>query len=137
MKRDKRYVYIISLILFLVLCCSCSSNDDPYEYARAPQNNSSNLNMKGEPLRATTTEEMKSIQESLHYLGYDPGPVTGCCGPQTKRAIKRFQLEHGIPSDGTVGPLTEQSLLKAIEARAALQNGAPQAIKSSQKGSRP
>lgn len=136
MKRDKRHVYIILLFLFLGLCCSCSSNDSPYDYSRAPQNNESNLNMKGEPLRATSTEDMARIQGKLHYLGYDPGPITGCCGPQTKRAIKRFQMEHGIQSDGAVGPLTEQSIRKALHARTTLQKGTPRGIKS-QQGSLP
>ena len=92
--------------------------------------------MKGEPLRARNTEKMSSIQESLHVLGYDPGPVTGCCGPQTKRAIKRFQVEHGIQSDGVVGSLTEQSIRKALHARASLHNGTPRGIKT-QQGSLP
>ena len=127
--------YIISLYALLAVFCSCSS-DDPCEYARAPQDNSSNLNMKGEPLRARSEEDMRRIQENLHYLGYDPGPLTGSYGPQTKSAIRQFQRDHGIQSDGAVGPLTEQSIMKAIEARVALRNGTPRTIKSEQESVR-
>ena len=132
MRQNKRRIYIVFLCLLLSLIYSCSSSDAPYDYARAPQNNSSNLNMKGEPLRATSTEDMARVQESLHYLGYNPGPVNGCCGPKTKRAIKKFQMEHGIQSDGAVGPLTEQSIRKALRARETLQKGTPKNIKSQQ-----
>ena len=128
MRRNTRYFYF--LLIIIILYCSCSTNDSPYEYARASRNNGSNLNMKGKPLRTTSTESMAKVQENLHVLGYDPGPVNGCCGPQTKRAIKRFQAEHGIKADGTVGPLTEESIRKAIHARATLQKHTPARIKS-------
>ena len=129
MTRNARYNSLLIILLFLGICSSCTCGDDAYEYTRAPENSSSNLNMKGEPLRATSAEDMKCIQEGLKYLGYDPGPANGCCSPQTKQAIKRFQIEHGLPSDGAVGPLTEQSMLKAIRARTALQKNTPASVR--------
>ena len=37
-------------------------------------------------------------------------PLTGSFGPCTERAVRLFQMKHGIPSSGTVGPQTLQKL---------------------------
>lgn len=40
------------------------------------------------------------VQSGLARLGYDPGPVDGVMGPQTSEAIRRYQRDHGLSSDG-------------------------------------
>lgn len=46
------------------------------------------------------------IQQELHDLGYRTGPRDGIFGPKTRRAVRRFQNQNGLASDGIVGPLT-------------------------------
>lgn len=131
MSVNTKRICTIALLVPLVLIYACSGGDDgTVAYRRPPSRNESNLNMRGEPLKPSHPDDITLIQTELKYLGYDPGPANGCCSPKTKRAIKQFQIEHGIQSNGAVGPLTERSLLKAIEARAALQKNTPANIRS-------
>lgn len=57
---------------------------------------------------ATTTasrETVREIQSGLYSLGYDTGPIDGIYGPQTRRAIERYQGDHGLGVTGQ--PSTE------------------------------
>ena len=47
---------------------------------------------------------VRSIQEQLGI------PADGVFGPQTERAVKRFQRRHDLVPDGIVGPLTRAAL---------------------------
>lgn len=46
------------------------------------------------------------IQQELHDLGYRTGPQDGIFGPKTLRAVRRFQRQNELATDGIVGPLT-------------------------------
>lgn len=46
--------------------------------------------------------KVTAVQEGLARLGYDPGPADGEYGPRTQRAIKRYQADHGLLTDGLV-----------------------------------
>ena len=43
-------------------------------------------------------------------LGYDPGPVDGKVGPDTRKAIRAFQKSAGKPADG----YANHALLEAV-----------------------
>jgi peptidoglycan hydrolase-like protein with peptidoglycan-binding domain len=133
MKRRLHRISFPFLCLLLGYCYSCNGGDGNDAYMRPPDGTASNLNMKGEPLRARSPEEIAQMQDHLQQLGYDPGPTDGTYGPQTKLAIKRFQSEHGILSDGAAGALTEAAIRKAIYARETLQQNTPRSIESPQK----
>jgi len=49
-------------------------------------------------------QTIASIQSGLARLGYDPGQVDGAFGPKTERAIRRYQLDHGLLVDGRPTP---------------------------------
>ena len=49
---------------------------------------------------------VKLIQSLLARIGYSPGAVDGVFGPQTREAVREFQLDNGLEPDGIVGPLT-------------------------------
>jgi len=67
------------------------------------------------------------LQRNLAALGFDAGPVDGEFGPATTKAVKAFQLKHGLDPDGEVGPLTNAMLaIKLKPAAVASQSpGAP------------
>ena len=54
-----------------------------------------------------------TLQRSLHWLGYDPGPVDGILGARTKAAIRAFQADAGLPVTGQVSERLEPEVLAA------------------------
>ncbi len=56
-------------------------------------------------------------QERLMKLGYDPGKygADGKFGKATENAVKAFQRDHGLVTDGIVGPATWGKLTEAPE----------------------
>ena len=46
------------------------------------------------------------LQSKLKNLGYDVGSVDGRFGPRTKKALKEFQRDNGLVSDGIAGSRT-------------------------------
>lgn len=53
------------------------------------------------------------IQCLLAYLGYNPGPIDGVNGVQTRAAVKEFQTNSDLVADGDAGVLTQEALLEA------------------------
>jgi len=55
---------------------------------------------------------VESVQRALIKKGYDVGPsgADGDMGPNTKRAILKYQKDNGIKQTGNVGPVTAKSL---------------------------
>lgn len=56
----------------------------------------------------------KQIQLLLTYLEYDPGPIDGLDGSNTRDAVKAFQRAEGLTVDGVAGAQTEKALLDAV-----------------------
>lgn len=52
--------------------------------------------------RRTGREQLKEIQELLAGLAFDPGEADGYMGPDTAKAIKRFQTTYSLPANGMV-----------------------------------
>jgi len=54
----------------------------------------------------------RAIQEILKDFGppYDPGPVDGIYGPQTRRAVSQYQTDRGLGVDGIAGPITRKEM---------------------------
>ena len=50
------------------------------------------------------------LQQLLAARGYDPGPVDGQFGPQTRGAVVRFQRDAGLVVDGLVAAQTWRAL---------------------------
>jgi hypothetical protein len=50
-------------------------------------------------------------QERLKAVGFDPGPVDGVLGPQTRAALRRYQSSQGLPVTGAMDDATRQALL--------------------------
>ena len=63
-----------------------------------------------------TTDWIQAQQEKLRKLGYKID-ADGYRGPVTIAAVKNFQKDNGLETDGIPGPATSKALDKAIAAR--------------------
>lgn len=62
----------------------------------------------------TASSTVSSVQADLAKLGYEPGPIDGFYGPQTRSAIREYQQDHGLPVDGNAtADLAQQLQLRA------------------------
>jgi len=50
-------------------------------------------------------------QERLKAAGFDPGPIDGVLGPQTRAALRRYQASQRVPATGALDEATRQALL--------------------------
>ena len=60
-------------------------------------------------------EQIRDIQRRLLELGHriDPGELEGRFGLSTEAAVRAFQRQRGLPSDGLIGPDTWGELVEA------------------------
>jgi peptidoglycan hydrolase-like protein with peptidoglycan-binding domain len=58
---------------------------------------------------------IKQIQTALTNAGYNPGPIDGRMGRQTRVAIKAFQKANNLKEDGRVGKETWNLLKDYLE----------------------
>ena len=54
--------------------------------------------------------DVVELQHALGALGFTGGETDGIFGAHTESAIRKFQLNLGLPSDGIVGALTYEAL---------------------------
>ncbi len=61
-------------------------------------------------------DDVGLLQQFLTYFGYAPGPVDRWFGDQTEAALKRFQVDVGLPADGLwrFGPGDEAPVAQAM-----------------------
>ena len=52
----------------------------------------------------------QQVQKALKNAGYYNGPVDGKIGPNTQKAIEKFQKDRNLKSDGIIGKRTWQEL---------------------------
>lgn len=55
-------------------------------------------------------DDVFALQRRLLELGFKVGRIDGYFGPETASALREFQLNTGIPADGTCGPTTLRAL---------------------------
>jgi peptidoglycan hydrolase-like protein with peptidoglycan-binding domain len=55
--------------------------------------------------------EIQEAQERLKEAGFNPGPVDGQLGAQTKEAIRKYQKAHGLPQTGKLDESTREILM--------------------------
>ncbi|MBI2994731.1 MAG: peptidoglycan-binding protein [Gammaproteobacteria bacterium] len=67
--------------------------------------------LQGTGLDAIAEQEtIKDIQARLILLGYGAGPVDGVLGERTRGAIRTYQADHGLLTDGLATPELSQHL---------------------------
>ena len=52
--------------------------------------------LRYDPERPIRGDDVISLQERLHELGYDAGPVDGVFGPETETGLRAFQRDYGL-----------------------------------------
>jgi N-acetylmuramoyl-L-alanine amidase len=59
---------------------------------------------------ALVGEDVRTLQERLLEMGFDPGRADSIYGQRTARAVAQFQREVGLTPDGSCGPQTMKAL---------------------------
>jgi hypothetical protein len=54
--------------------------------------------------------EIKKVQETLRDKGFDPGPIDGVMGSQTREAIGKYQTSENLPVTGHLDAETAAKL---------------------------
>ncbi len=57
-------------------------------------------------------DDVAAMQQRLNGLGFDAGREDGILGPETENALRRFQRDAGIATDGVCGPATVAALTR-------------------------
>ena len=79
---------------------------DPFDYPYGYYNNDYDQEPAPAVMYDSSQSIATSVQDQLARQGYNPGPVDGVVGPQTRDAITDFQYAHKLPVTGTIdGPL--------------------------------
>jgi peptidoglycan hydrolase-like protein with peptidoglycan-binding domain len=55
--------------------------------------------------------DIRQVQARLKEAGFNPGPVDGQLGAQTREAIKEYQKAHGLPQTGKLDEPTRDLLM--------------------------
>ena len=63
--------------------------------------------------------QVRTLQQALGSLGFNPGGADGDFGPRTGEALRAFQRSAGITADGIYGPQTRAALGRALDNGAA------------------
>jgi hypothetical protein len=70
--------------------------------ARAPSPEPSRSVAKSVETQPVRETRVKTTQYLLSRLGYDPGPVDGLAGPNTRAAVRAYQRDKGEAADGKI-----------------------------------
>jgi peptidoglycan hydrolase-like protein with peptidoglycan-binding domain len=62
-----------------------------------------NASVSAAPIPEPGAQRTMSVQKALNLIGYGPVPEDGVAGEATTGAIRRFELDHGMPITGAAG----------------------------------
>jgi hypothetical protein len=68
------------------------------------------------PADSPSGRSVKAAQAAMKQLGYDPGPVDGFFGRQTRNAILRFQRSQHLRATGALDPETWSAIVAQLMA---------------------
>lgn len=65
--------------------------------------------------RPLNYDQARALQQGLTDLGYSTGGVDGIIGPNTRSALRRFQLAQGLPADGYAAQAAYEAVQAALQ----------------------
>lgn len=66
--------------------------------------------LRPEPPPAANRASVAETQRMLDELGYDAGPASGTWGERSARALRAFQRDHDLPTDGAITPASQATV---------------------------
>ena len=103
-----RNIVTLSLGALLVLLTGCSTMED---WGRAmekewnsmtAETSSTSTNSQVGSENGLSQAEIRKAQQQLKDEGYNPGPVDGRIGPQTRAALRQYQDSVGLKKTGVL-----------------------------------
>ena len=82
------------------------------------------VHVPGNPMSG---DDVLTLQQRLLELGFRSGRADGLFGSDTEQALRDFQRNIGVPSDGTCGPATLKALARLAPR---VQGGRPDALRA-------
>ena len=64
----------------------------------------------GTQLTRLSQQQVIDLQEALLNKGMEPGTIDGVMGPDTRRALARFQRDHNLKPTGSLNERTAKQL---------------------------
>jgi peptidoglycan hydrolase-like protein with peptidoglycan-binding domain len=77
---------------------------------------------------AASSEEIRTVQQSLNDKGYDAGPVDGVVGPRTRAGIRQYQASEKLTITGRLDAETAGKLGVGAESIGGSFKGAGQEV---------
>lgn len=71
--------------------------------------------LAGPIIAADAPEDLERFQTLLKNQGFHYGAVDGVPGPETTAAIKRFQIQNGLPVTGDLDATTREAILRGSD----------------------
>jgi len=93
------YLFLIPLLLFICQAFSYAGYPIPYYHNDYDSFEESNYDYN-----------IERVQIKLKKLGYNPGKIDGILGPNTKKAIKKFQKDNNLNPTGQLDSYTISSI---------------------------
>jgi peptidoglycan hydrolase-like protein with peptidoglycan-binding domain len=111
--RTKRLTEILCAALMSVALSGCEGQT---QGDQDPQGSAVSMDFEHEltMLQPPSAAHIAKTQRQLAALGYDPGPVDGVLGKQTRIAIKHFQVDAEMEVDGELTPAMSARLKKRV-----------------------
>ena len=78
------------------------------------------------------SDDIREAQQALKAEGFDPGPIDGRLGPQTKAALSEYQIKENLKVTGRLDSQTKKRLERGAPA-ASPRTPADSAVKDSDK----
>jgi rare lipoprotein A (peptidoglycan hydrolase) len=118
------------MAVFLILVAATTSRGEsggasvPESPAPAPERTAAKAQL-GERMLSEGSEgpDVRTLQSILNARGYGDVEATGRFDSATAAAVRRFQSEAGLQTDGVVGPQTRPKLLALMRVRRATWYG--------------
>ncbi len=91
----------IAFVLLLSVLAACTARNPPPPAPPPPQPEAKASPQPVLPGKPLTQAQIAVVQTTLAKRGYEPGAADGRMGPNTARAIARYQRDSGLKVDGT------------------------------------